>query len=238
MPGKDKLSLEPADPREAGPPPESWGRIAENLRRLPLYRRAGQVFVDPDPCLKQIRLNVLLDGKELIMPSPSLKEGFFSLRVQNIPFNQRISAVSPKGLAQYGTRLTLAACRELEISLFVTAPSAWDDWGNRLGEGRGFFDLSFAILTELEAVSGEAAVCGVVARGRRVTALPVDSWDVRLDFALCPDEIIEFPQSARNRAVIFWDSLEAKRIKKISPLYQLFREGELIDNKELSLSGN
>ncbi len=222
MSAKDKLRLELTDKAEScSPLPAAWGRMAESLRRLPAYRQAKQVFTDPAPCIKQIRLNALMDGKELIMPSPSLKEGFYLLRANDIPFKQRLHAVGYKGLVEFGHRLSLPDCRKLKISFFVTSPLAWNDLGYRLGDGKGFFDLSFAVLSELQATAEGAVVCGVVGRGQKVVSIPQDPWDVRLDYAACENKIIEFPQAEKEKAVIFWEKLEKKRIKKITPLWQL-----------------
>ena len=222
MSAKDIFRLELLDKTVTSfPAPETWGRIAERLRRLPAYRQAKQIFADPAQCIKQIRLNVLLDGKELIMPSPSLKEGFYILSAGEIPFKRRIQAVGNKGLAEFGRKLTLADCRDMTISLFVTAPLAWDEQGNRLGEGRGFFDLSYAVLAELQAISEQARVCGVVSPKQKIASLPSDPWDIRLDFAVSADEVFEFSRTGNENAKILWDKLETKRIKKISPLFQL-----------------
>ena len=64
----------------------SQGRLAELLRRSPDYRSAKQIFVDPGPSLQQVRINCLADGKELIMPSAGLKEGFYFFKPYIIPF--------------------------------------------------------------------------------------------------------------------------------------------------------
>lgn len=234
MADKDRFRLELADKTDAIlPPSNTWGRIAEKVRRLPAYRPAKQVFVDPAPSLKQICLNTLMDGKKLVMPSPALKDGFYLLSANAVPFNRRIQAISSKGLVEFGHKLSLTDCRDLEISFLVTSCPAWDKQGNRLGEGQGFFDLSFAILSELQAVGPQAVVAGVAGQGQKVTSVPVDPWDVGLDFVVCEDEIIEFPFRERKIGSIFWDKLEPRRIKKISPLFQLRAHSQISCNSSV-----
>ena len=217
MSAKDSLRLE----LTAGPPASRFcGRIAEELRRLPVYRRAQQIFVDPAPCLKQIRLNALMDGRELVMPSPALKEGFYLLQAKTIPFTQRIQAVTPGGLNEFGRKLTLAECRNLQISLLVTSVTAWDESGNRLGGGQGFFDLSFAILTELQAISPDAVVCGVAGQSQKIASVPVDPWDVKMDGVITEDGIDVFAND-QIEGTLFWEQLSAKRIRKMSLLWKL-----------------
>ena len=57
----------------------AWGKAAEKLRGLQVYRDAGTVFATPDESLHQARINCLVDGKNLVMPAPSIREGFFIL---------------------------------------------------------------------------------------------------------------------------------------------------------------
>ena len=214
---REKLTVSMADHL---PKRSEWGRIAERLRRIDVYRRARRVFVGPADILSQIRLNVLMDGKELIMPSPSLKEGFFLCRPGAIPFTERRFAVSFKGLAKFGEKLGPDDFSALDVGLFVTDVLAWDRLGNRLGDGGGFFDLSWALLQTLGAVSGRAAVFGVAGRGQCVDLVPVDPWDVKMN-GMITEEGIDVFANDQVRGSLFWEQLPAKRIRKISLLWKL-----------------
>ncbi|MEA3546123.1 MAG: 5-formyltetrahydrofolate cyclo-ligase [Thermodesulfobacteriota bacterium] len=202
------------------PERSEWGRIAERLRRTEAYRQAHWVFVGPADILSQIRINVLMDGKELIMPSPALKEGFFLCRPSDIPFARRSFAVSFKGLAQFGYKIGLDDFTGLDIGLFVADTLAWDQSGNRLGDGMGFFDLSWALLKTLGAMSDRGAVLGVGGRAQCVDLLPVDPWDVKMDGMITEDGIDVFAND-QIKGVLFWEQLPAKRIRKMSLLWKL-----------------
>ena len=78
------------------------GKIAEAIRRQDAYRQCRQIFVSPSPDLAQIRINALLDGKELVVSGPGLKEGFYQLRPYVVPFPKLAFAVSLKGLPVHG----------------------------------------------------------------------------------------------------------------------------------------
>lgn len=202
------------------PERSEWGRIAERLRRTEAYRQAKQVFVGPAAILSQIRINVLMDGKELIMPSPALKEGFFLCRPGTIPFAKRSFAVSYNGLTKFGERLGLDEFIGLDIGLFVADALAWDRSGNRLGNGMGFFDLSWALLKTLGAASDRAAVLAVAGRGQCVNLLPIDPWDVKMD-GLITEDGIDFFTNDQIEGALFWEQLPAKRIRKMSLLWKL-----------------
>ncbi len=76
--------------------------MAERLRGLDTYRAATTVFAEPVPLLHQARINLLLDGKRLVMPSPGLKQGFFLLEPFLVPFPRLPWAVSMTGAAACG----------------------------------------------------------------------------------------------------------------------------------------
>ena len=59
--------------------PIPWGKAAETLRKLQPYRDASTVFASPATSLLQARINCLLDGKNLVIPGPSLRNGFYLL---------------------------------------------------------------------------------------------------------------------------------------------------------------
>ncbi|MFA6499857.1 MAG: hypothetical protein WCV64_11075, partial [Desulfurivibrionaceae bacterium] len=61
------------------PEGKASGKSAELVRRLERYRDAKRIFVGPTVRLQQLRINALTDGKELLVPGPGLKEGFYLL---------------------------------------------------------------------------------------------------------------------------------------------------------------
>ncbi|MCF6291631.1 MAG: 5-formyltetrahydrofolate cyclo-ligase [Desulfobacterales bacterium] len=197
----------------------NWGRMAELLRKDEVYRRAGTIFVTPAHCLHQVRINSLLDNKRLLMPTPSLKNGFVLLRPGTIPFPKLGFSVTPKGMDQFGEYLGLEKLDSLNIGLLLTDAVAVDQRGNRLGNGKGFFDLAGAILAEAGGLARDAAFLAMATTGTAL--LPIDPWDIPLTGILDIDGIHRFPQQKKSRPRIFWDRLSMDRIRKITPLRQL-----------------
>ena len=200
------------------------GRLAENLRRLDGYRQCRQIFVDPSLLLRQIRINALLDGKELIMPAAGLKEGFFLLEPFTIPFRDLPFAVTYKGLERYGKRLFVEDVPSLEISMLVGEAYAVDRQGVCLGNGHGFFDLAVAILG---ALGGLGESCQLVAAiddpGKLIEDVPGEEWDARCSVVVSPVESCRLAGKSSVPA-IYWDALPMERIKRISPLWRLSRQ--------------
>lgn len=199
------------------------GRAAELLRRESAYRAARQIFVSPVPALQQVRINSLLDGKDLIVPAPGLKDGFYLLKPYSIPFHQLPHGVSMKGFAKAGQRLSRPEVESLAVSLFVTDAVAVDLQGNRLGDGLGFFDLSVAILAALGAISREALVAAFVHQEQMADVnLPVACWDVPADIIVTEQQVFRTEQVPASPRRIFWEHLPDRKIRRITPLWWLW----------------
>jgi 5-formyltetrahydrofolate cyclo-ligase len=200
-------------------------RAAERLRQLPLYRQAKLLYMSPAPVLEQFRTNALVDGKELLLPSPGLREGFYLLKPYSIPFPELQHAVSLKGLSQFGKRLDRAALSRTSADILLTEAVAVDEAGVILGDGKGFFDLTCAVLQESGALAADHRMVGVVSEGQIVAgSLPREPWDIQLDLILTGERCLEVAVDRRQVAAVLWEALPARRIRKIDPLWQLFQE--------------
>jgi 5-formyltetrahydrofolate cyclo-ligase len=210
---------------EIGMTREEGNKAAEHLRRLPAYREAKALFAGPGAELLQIRSNALIDGKELLMPAPGLKEGFYRLRPYAISFKEVAHAVTYKGLERYGERLDRRGLGGMALDLLLTGAVAVDGRGGRLGDGHGFFDLTTAILHDSGAVAGRGLTLAVVAEHQIVDgALPRDPWDAPVDGLVTPAgfrEIVDVPSS---RPTVHWEAISFKKVRKMTPLWHLYQE--------------
>lgn len=200
------------------------GKMSERLRAYLPYRQARMVFMSPSAVLAQMRINALLDGKELIVPGPGLKDGFFSYRPYTIPPKKLAYAISARGVGKFGKRMSMEALHGAGIDLMVTDAVAVDSSGTTLGHGEGFFDLSVAILAALHALSDEVVVLAAITDRQlyRDGLLPSDPWDVAVDAAITASGVTAFAKSGTAFPQIFWEQLPGKRIKKITPLWKLY----------------
>lgn len=201
------------------------GRLAERLRREPAYRQARQVFASPAPLLAQIRINILLDNKTLIMPSGGLKEGFFRIRPFAVPFPELAMAVSLRGLAQYGERLRGEELAGLGIDLMVADALAVDECGVLVGDGHGFFDLAVALLGAYGALAATVPILAVPGPGQVLNdRVALDPWDVHVDGAILADGVVAFPDRPVGIPAINWDVLPLDQVRRIDPLWKLYEK--------------
>ena len=201
-----------------------WGKAAEKLRELKAYRAAAAVFATPGQSLHQARINCLVDGKNLVMPGPSIREGFFLLPAHSIPFKDLSAAVTYKALKKNGQQLKTKDIPKLSLGLLLTDSVAVDHAGGRLGDGNGFFDLCCALLQELGGLQHDITLLTfVMERQISQDLLPQDAWDVKMTGAITPSRIIQFGPSG-PKPKIFWDAIDRQRIKRIDPLWKLFKD--------------
>lgn len=217
-----KALADQGDPRRAL---QGAGKAAEILRRVPQYREARQLFCDPAPILSQIRVNSLLDGKKLIMPSPGLRDGYYVLEPYEIPFRDLRYATTFKGIAKYGRRLSWEEEGALAIDLLVTAAQAVSASGVWLGDGLGFFDLSVAVFAGRGVLSAKTAICVVAGPGALIDdEIAAEPWDVKADLILTETGLLEVADKRSGWPPVLWDRLPKRRIRKITPLWKLYQE--------------
>lgn len=206
----------------AAPPGSQGGKLAQALRGQVSYRQSKVVFADGGDLLHQARINCLLDGKSLVMPSPALKTGFFLLRPYTTPFKDLGQAVSLKGITGHGLSLTHEDLAGLAIDLAITQVVALDSLGARLGDGNGFLDLALAILAEYKALAPGWQLAALIGEQQLYEGeLPKDEWDLLLDFAVAVGEEYLFsgrPEEPR----VHWPALPQRRIRRLDLLWRLY----------------
>lgn len=215
---KDDVRTEFLDAPEG----KASGKSAEIVRRLEKYRDAKRIFVGPTARLQQIRINALTDGKELLVPAPGLKEGFYLLTPYEIPFKSLSYAVGYKGLSQYGRRVAAEELCRVPVGLLLTDCLAVDPAGYFVGEGKGFFDLAVAILAELKGLSADVEAYGL-GEHEQLLGQEIEhaEWDVRLNGFITQEGISLNNAGTHAERKILWDMLPPKRIRKITPLWKL-----------------
>lgn len=152
-------------------PRPAYGRIpnfkgseeaAAKLLELKEFQNVKYVEVNPDKAQESARILVLQNSKNLYVPVPRLKEGL--LKHITVPEdatkNNIKKAVNRRGLEFNGK--TISVKEKIQIDLVVLGSVAVSKDGYRIGKGRGYADLEFAILLEMGAVNDKTIVVTTV----------------------------------------------------------------------------
>lgn len=96
------------------------------------------------------------------MPVPRLKDGLLKHITihESANKNQIREAVSRRGLEFDGRTISIGD--ELKLDLLVLGSVAVSKEGYRIGKGKGYADLEFAILMEMKAITEETVIVTTV----------------------------------------------------------------------------
>ena len=202
------------------PPFEGVGKAAERLRYLPEYRSSRRVMVPPDQAQLQVRINALMDGKELIAASPGLREGFFLIRRDLVRPRDWARALRGSNIARYGRPLPV---KEIgKVDLLVTGAVAVGLNSGRIGKGKGYFDLEYMILREVGAVEEDTVIAAVVDDSQVLEEVPVAEGDVSVDIIVTPTRTLRLEHLPRPKG-IRWERVPMRLIRRMKPLWELYR---------------
>lgn len=118
--------------------------------------------MNPDKPQEAARVLVLEQGKDLYVPVPRLKDGLLKhiTVIDNTNKNQIREAVSRRGI-EFDGRI-IGIDDDIKIDLLVLGSVAVSKQGHRIGKGKGYADLEFAVLLEMKAVTEETLIVTVV----------------------------------------------------------------------------
>ncbi len=221
------------------PPRPARGRIpnfigakeaAEKLLKLHIWKKARIVKSNPDSPQKWVREAALRDKKTLLMATPRLKKGFLLLDPKTLPRHLLRIASTIRGAFQLGRIISLEELAEIgSIDLIITGSVAVDVHGNRLGKGEGYAEIEYGVLAELSLVSENTPIVTTVHDLQVVDYIPVDPYDLRLDYIVTPTRVIEVQGSRARPKGIYWEVLPCKKLEEIPLLYLLAKSRGKLD---------
>jgi 5-formyltetrahydrofolate cyclo-ligase len=202
-----------------------YGRLQE----LPCYAGDGPVFVTPDNCLPDMKRALISAGRPLLQ-TIAVAMGFHFVAPGSVPASEARFAGTLDGAQLLAKQVDLDFVRSLgRLDFVVTGACAVDPHtGVRFGKGHGFFDLEWAILSELGVVDDQTPVVVCVHDCQLVeTGLAPSSHDTAGDWILTPTQTIRVAERHPNPSGIRWELMDEARIAEIEPLRQLCSERAL-----------
>lgn len=187
------------------------------------YADAAVVFATPDNCLRRLRERALLDGKRLLVATCGIGRGFLALDGSGLSPVEMALASTMEAIDELARPVTLAAiARSWRPDLLVTGALAVTAAGLRLGKGRGYFDLEFAMLREADAVAPDVAIAAVVHDVQVIEGgVPVRAHDVVVDVIATPTRAIRTGRMGPRTAALEWERLDEGTLRSTPPLAEL-----------------
>ena len=151
------------------------------IQKLKEFENAKCVFSAPDSSLIEVRKQVLLAGKTLLVALPHII-GYREINGRELADK----AITISGIKQYGQIAKTPA------DLFVQGSVAVDLKGNRLGKGKGYGDREYSELKEKGLLNPNAKVVTAIHDCQIVDDFSelMDKHDVKVDYIITPNQII------------------------------------------------
>jgi 5-formyltetrahydrofolate cyclo-ligase len=197
---------------------------AARLQALPAWNASKLMFITPDNNVEVVRRKAMEDGKRFVMSTYGIARGFLFIDPTQIAPEQYGWAATLDGMDRFGKPICLRDIAVLgTFDLLITGASAVSTHGIRFGKGHGYFDLEWAMFSEIECLANDPLVVCTVHDCQVVDlALVGSQFDTRIDLIVTPTRSIPIPKEQGHQpGQVLWDRLEPGILERIPPLQEL-----------------
>ena len=189
------------------------------------FRSATTVKIHPSLNAEPLRYLALKFGKTVLTPPlPGHDFLYYLLNPTDIDPEHHKFAASKKGFNRLGT-----PCKLTEIpgvDLVVVASVACTRQGARVGKGKGYGEVEYGILREMELVNRNTPTATIIHDMQVVEEqfLPVESLschDVPVDIICTPTKVIRTRTNIQKPGKIFWELISDEMMDDIGALKEL-----------------
>lgn len=198
---------------------EATRRVTE----LDAWVAADRVFITPDNSTERLRRAALRDGKTLLVTTYGIRRGFLQLDAEVVPPAEVSYAATLDGLDAYATPVSLAELRDGPgLALMITGGSAVSRNGIRFGKGHGYFDLEWAMLSEIGLTDEHTVIVDIVHDEQYVDEhLEGEAHDVPVDWIVTNERSIPVARPGREPGRVFWDLIPGSEHEFLPPIVEL-----------------
>jgi 5-formyltetrahydrofolate cyclo-ligase len=197
---------------------------AERLQSLAAWQNSKLMFITPDNNLEVVRRKAMEDGKRFVMSTYGIARGFLYIDPVQISPEHYGWAATLDGMERFGQPVKLLDISALgKFDLLVTGASVVSTQGIRFGKGHGYFDLEWAMFSEVHCLADNPLVVCAAHDYQVVDIdLPGSEFDTRVDLIITPTRTIPVPREQGHQpGHVVWERLEPGTIERIPPLQEL-----------------
>lgn len=199
---------------------------ALKLLELNEFTSAQSIEVNPDKPLEASRKLVMEQRKQLYVAVPQLKQNLLKKLEPTEKHNIPVTA-SRWGIDNLGKLVNLDD--QIQIDLLIIGSVAVSKEGYRIGKGRGYADLEFALLKEMNAITDDTVIITVVHDIQVFDRIPselFEKFDVPVDIIVTPTEIIRVEKRLPRPNGIYWEILRPIQVQANEVLKKLKEKHE------------
>ncbi|CAF4647902.1 unnamed protein product [Rotaria socialis] len=201
---------------------------AENVTSLDCFKRAHVIKINPSLAQESLRYLALVYNKILLTPTPSLDSAlFYKLEPKFLRRHQLEWAATKAGAAELGTVIQLQALKQIHVDLIIVASVVVDPiTGARIGKGKGYGDLEYAIMSQMGCVSNKTIVMTTCHESQLINDIPnhiMEQHDLPVDIIVTPKRYIYTKRLFQRPKRVYWNKLDADMMINIPVLQELKR---------------
>lgn len=201
-------------------------KAAQLLAGIDEFKKAQHIKVNIDRALHEAKLQVLLAGKNLYLPSTRDSKALF-LKVDVQPDateEQKKEILHVQDVQQHRIEINLE--NKIKLDMVVIGSVVVSRDGYRIGRGNGFVDLDIGLLIDIGAITPQTVIVTIVHDTQVVDNLPQNlfqKYDTPVDIIITPTEVIRVAKRLPRPSGLFWELLSERRLK-IVPVLQPLKE--------------
>ena len=194
---------------------------ADRLARLPEWKKAAVLKVNPDAPQLSVRRRALSEGKRVFMAVPRLTAEHCFLELNPAHLGSKVTkAATIVGAGMLGRPVRFDQVPPLD--LIVCGSVAVNKQGERVGKGGGYSDLEFGLLRQAGVVGLRTPVVTTVHPLQVVEdAIEMLPHDIPLDWIVTPDAVIRCEKRHPKPRGVYWDFLTPEKVASIPVLQHL-----------------
>jgi 5-formyltetrahydrofolate cyclo-ligase len=160
-------------------------KASKLLQNTMEWKNSNTIFVSPDTAQQTVRKNVIKDGKDLIMASPKLLNGYIKIEPSHTTCVED-EASTIKGAFKHGSLINSLP----NIDMVVEGSVAVDMCGGRLGKGGGYGDMEISYLKNNKLIKPDTPIVTTVDEIQIIEKIPLEPHDEKINMIITPERII------------------------------------------------
>ncbi|MEM1548662.1 MAG: 5-formyltetrahydrofolate cyclo-ligase [Thermoproteota archaeon] len=215
--------------------PGAFGRIpnfigaekaALMLTKLPEWRNAQVVKVNPDSPQAPVRKLALISNMVLIMPTPRLRNGFLLLEPAKIDKEDYNFASTIRGAFIHGRKIKPEDLPK--IDLVIVGSVVVNEQGERIGKGGGYSELEWAIAREYQKVDENTPIVTTIHDAQLTKdVFEIAPYDLPMDCVITPSRVLSIGRRREKPRGIYWKLISPEKISEIPILQEMFNQKKM-----------
>jgi 5-formyltetrahydrofolate cyclo-ligase len=134
-------------------------------------------------------------------------------------------AATKSGAAELGSVIELTALKQIHVDLIIVASVVVNPiTGARIGKGKGYADLEYAIMSQMGCVTNKTIILTTCHESQLINDLPntiMEQHDLPVDIIVTPKRYIYTKHLFQRPERVYWNKIDSDMMLNIPVLQEL-----------------